>query len=200
MLAAKILVGGKAGASRLARPLASLDRAGVAIVVLLAPMLAARVGLHRMMPAFAANDAAGPGNDLPLVPHEAPIVASQPFQHHRGVFLLFIAIVREQSLEFGIGGGIDALVVPVDGFQFFHERRRRAMTIDGFRTQFLGVFVQAGAAGSHAGFSAEVGRPHDRVPGVGCEKGTAGWSRSGYANDRACRNLFPSQLPRANSC
>ena len=46
------------------------------------------------------------------------------------MFLLLVAVVGEDFPQFAVGGGRDALVVPVDGLEFLHERRDGAMALD----------------------------------------------------------------------
>ena len=70
------------------------------------------------------------------------IVAAQPLQRHRGVFLLLVAIVLENGAQFGIAGGLGALVVPVDRLQFLHQRDDGAMLVDDRRAELVGVFMQ----------------------------------------------------------
>jgi hypothetical protein len=48
------------------------------------------------------------------------VATAQPFQHHRRMFLLFIAVVREYLFQFFIRGCSDALLVPVYGFKLLH--------------------------------------------------------------------------------
>ncbi len=73
---------------------------------------------------------------------ELGIAAPQPFQRHRRVFLFLVAIVFEDGAQFGVGGGLGALVVPVDGLRFFHEGNDRAMAIYDLGAEFGRVFVQ----------------------------------------------------------
>ena len=74
---------------------------------------------------------------------EGLVAAANPFQHHGRVFLLFVAIVSEDGLQLGILAGVDALVVPVDRLELFHQRNDRAMHVAGFVAQFLDRFVVA---------------------------------------------------------
>ncbi len=49
------------------------------------------------------------------------IFATYPFEHHRRVLFFLVPVVREDCCELRILRGIDALVVPVNGFEFFHQ-------------------------------------------------------------------------------
>ena len=50
-----------------------------------------------------------------------PVVPAQPLQHHGRVLLLLVAVVREQLFELLVVSGVDALVVPIDGLELFHD-------------------------------------------------------------------------------
>ena len=73
---------------------------------------------------------------------ELGIVAAQPLQRHRRVLLLLVAIVLEDGAQFGIVGRLGALVVPVDGLKFLHQRDDGAMTVDDLGSQLAGILVQ----------------------------------------------------------
>src|SRR5882757_2332224 len=68
------------------------------------------------------------------MPGELGIAAAQPFQHHGGVLLLLVAIVLEDGPQLGIGRGLGALVVPVDGLQLLHQGDDGAVLVDGVGT------------------------------------------------------------------
>ena len=59
------------------------------------------------------------------------IAPPYPFEHHGCVLFFFVAVVRENFREFFVLAGVDALVVPVNGFQLFHQRRDRAVHVAG---------------------------------------------------------------------
>ena len=73
---------------------------------------------------------------------EFGIAAAQPFQHHRRVLLLLVAIVLEDGAQIGIACRLGALVVPVDGLELFHQGNDGAVLVDNFRPELVGVFVQ----------------------------------------------------------
>src|SRR6185369_11295395 len=50
-------------------------------------------------------------------------------ERHRGVLALFVTVVREHRAQRLVGGRVDALVVPVDCLQLFHQRDDRAMPL-----------------------------------------------------------------------
>jgi hypothetical protein len=60
---------------------------------------------------------------------EHRIVAPDPFERHRRMLDLLVAVVRENRAKIGIGAGVDALVVPVDRLQLLDQRDDRAMEI-----------------------------------------------------------------------
>jgi len=72
---------------------------------------------------------------------ERRIAAPDPLQDHRCVLFLFVAIVREYRLELVVFTGIDALVVPVDGFKLFHQRRDRTVHVARLVSQLFNCFV-----------------------------------------------------------
>ena len=67
------------------------------------------------------------------------IAAAKPFQRHRRVLLLLVAIVLEDGAQIGIACGLGALVVPVDGLQLFHQGHDGAMGIDRLGADHLGA-------------------------------------------------------------
>src|SRR4030067_2575736 len=44
---------------------------------------------------------------------ESRVAAANPLQHHRGVFLFLVTVVREDGAQLLVLAGIDPLVVPV---------------------------------------------------------------------------------------
>ena len=72
---------------------------------------------------------------------QSRIAAAQPFQRHRRVLLLLVAIVLEDGAQLGIAGRLGALVVPVDGLQLLHQRDDGAVLVDDFRAELAGVFM-----------------------------------------------------------
>lgn len=52
---------------------------------------------------------------------ESRILAPNPFEHHRRVFLLLVTVMLKNRLEFLVLASISALVVPVNGLQLFHQ-------------------------------------------------------------------------------
>ena len=70
------------------------------------------------------------------------IVAAQPLQHHHRMLFLLVAIMLEDGAQFGIAGGLGALVVPVDGLEFLHQRDNGAVMVDDLRSQLFGIFMQ----------------------------------------------------------
>ena len=73
---------------------------------------------------------------------ELGIAAAQPFEDHRCVFLLFVAIVFEDGAQVGMFGGPGPLIVPVHGLEFFHQRHDGPVLVDDLRPELVGVFVQ----------------------------------------------------------
>src|SRR5262245_17784882 len=71
------------------------------------------------------------------------VVAAEPLEGHRGVFLLLVTVVRQDLLELLVLRGVDALVVPVDGLQLLAQRRDRAVAVDRLRAEQLRVLVQS---------------------------------------------------------
>jgi len=57
------------------------------------------------------------------------------------VLFLLIAIVREHRLQFGIRACLDALIVPVDRLQLFHDGRNRAMPVENLRAEYFAFLV-----------------------------------------------------------
>ena len=74
---------------------------------------------------------------------ELGIAAAQPLERHRRVLLLLVAVVREDGPELLVFCRVDALVVPVDGFQLLAQRRGGAVAIDGGRRERRRIFVQS---------------------------------------------------------
>jgi hypothetical protein len=56
---------------------------------------------------------------------------------------LLVAIVREDALQLGIGAGVHALVVPVDGLELLDQRHDRAVEILGPGRELLDGLVIA---------------------------------------------------------
>src|SRR3989344_4320133 len=75
------------------------------------------------------------------LPGERRILAPDPLQHHRRMFLFLIAIVRKDCLEFFILARIGTLVVPINGFQLFHQRHDGSVHVARFIGQFLDGLV-----------------------------------------------------------
>src|SRR5207247_882365 len=48
-----------------------------------------------------------------------------PFEQHGEVLLLLVPVVRQDPFQSFVGRGVDALVVPVGGFQLFLHRSER---------------------------------------------------------------------------
>src|SRR5262249_46198271 len=74
---------------------------------------------------------------------EPHIVAPDPLEGHRGVLLLLVAIVRQDLLQRLVAGGVDPLVVPVDGLQLLAQRRESTVTVDRLRLEQLRILVQS---------------------------------------------------------
>ena len=70
------------------------------------------------------------------------IVATYPFERHRGMLFFLVAIVLEDGAELGARGGLGALVVPVDGLQLLHDRGYGAMLVDRVGADLRGIFVE----------------------------------------------------------
>ena len=47
------------------------------------------------------------------------VIATNPFQHHGGMFDFFMGVVQQDRLEFGVIGVVGALLVPVDCLKLF---------------------------------------------------------------------------------
>src|SRR5690348_15996771 len=67
------------------------------------------------------------------------------------MLFFLVAVVREDGSELLILAGIDTLVVPVHGFELFHDRDHGTVALDGIRLQHIGVFMQIGAGCGHDG-------------------------------------------------
>ena len=65
------------------------------------------------------------------------VFTADPLEHHRRVFFFLVAVVRKNSGKLFVLAGIDALVVPVDRFKLFHQRRNRAVHVPCFRRSVL---------------------------------------------------------------
>src|SRR5262245_34282817 len=74
---------------------------------------------------------------------ELRVVPAEPLERHRGVLLLLVTIVGENLLQLVVSRRVDALVVPVDGFQLLAQRRGGAVAVDGVGPQLRGVLVQS---------------------------------------------------------
>ena len=68
---------------------------------------------------------------------ETRVAAPDPLEHHRGMFFFLVAVVREDRGEFLVPANVDALVVPVHGLQFFHQRNDRAVHVARLFAQFF---------------------------------------------------------------
>ena len=72
---------------------------------------------------------------------------AQPLQSHAGMFDLFLAIVIEHAAELWIGRALDALPVPIDGFDLLLQAGQRAMKVPRAVVEFfrgLVVFAHGG--------------------------------------------------------
>ena len=95
--------------------------------------------VHRRLD--AGDRALGEQERLEML-RQGRIAAAQPFQRHRRVLLLLVAIVLEDGAQLGIARRLGALVVPVDGLELLHQRDDGAVLVDDFRAELAGVFVQ----------------------------------------------------------
>ena len=73
---------------------------------------------------------------------ERRVAASEPLEGHRGVLFLLVAVVGEDVGQAGVGGGLDPLVVPVDGLELLAQRGHGPVVVDGVLVEELRRFVQ----------------------------------------------------------
>jgi hypothetical protein len=69
-------------------------------------------------------------------------VAADPLEHHAGVLLLLVAIVREHRGELGVVAGVDALRVPIHRVELFDQRAQRAVHLARLGAQRVGGLVE----------------------------------------------------------
>ena len=74
---------------------------------------------------------------------EVELLSANPFQHHRRVLFLFVAVVSQDGLELCVRARIDALVVPIHGFELLHQRRDRTVHVERGAGEQLPRFVKA---------------------------------------------------------
>ena len=65
------------------------------------------------------------------------IAASNPLQQHSRMLFFLVSIVFEDCLEFRVFAYISTLVVPINGFNLFHQRNNGSMHVARFRGQLL---------------------------------------------------------------
>ena len=68
---------------------------------------------------------------------EIGIAAANPFEHHGGVLFLFFLVMQQRAAQRLILANVGALAVPVNGFQFFHQRMEGARHVARLRLQYL---------------------------------------------------------------
>ena len=71
------------------------------------------------------------------------IVAPDPLEHHRGMFFFFVAIMGQDRTKCFVGGGVDALLIPVNCFQLLLQTDDGAVHISRLRRQILRRFMKA---------------------------------------------------------
>src|SRR5262245_50218204 len=69
-------------------------------------------------------------------------MTAQPLERHGRVLLLLVAIVRQDGTELAVLRRVDALIVPIDGFELLAERGVRAVPLDGCRREQRSVLMQ----------------------------------------------------------
>src|SRR5690606_20542340 len=104
---------------------------------------AGRVGLLAALVRFLDRDDRALGEEiLTEVAVEDRIVAPHPLEDHGRVLFLLVTVVREDLRELLVVRRVDALGVPIDGFEFLHQGADRPVAVDdGFAQRFAG-FVQ----------------------------------------------------------
>src|SRR5208282_687932 len=85
---------------------------------------------------------------------EVGVVPAQPLEHHGGVLLLLVAVMREDGAQLLVLGRVHALAIPVDGLELFLQRDERAMPVDRPRLELPHFFVKRRACASHVPSSA----------------------------------------------
>jgi hypothetical protein len=76
------------------------------------------------------------------------VTASQPFEQHHRVFLLFVAMMRKDGGELRVISAVRTLVVPVDGFELLLDGHDRAVHVDDITSQtILGLMEPLARAG-----------------------------------------------------
>src|SRR5215210_6887997 len=63
---------------------------------------------------------------------EDRINAAQIFKPHHGVLYLFVSVVLKNAAQLFVTGSLRALIIPVNGFEFFLNRFDRARKIERF--------------------------------------------------------------------
>src|SRR5205823_1880731 len=74
---------------------------------------------------------------------EGRVMSPDPFEYHRSVFLFLIPVVGEDGAEGFVGRGFNALLIPVDSFEFLHQAHNRAVEVSCLGREIISGFVQA---------------------------------------------------------
>src|SRR5690606_21724446 len=87
---------------------------------------------------------------------EGGIAAADPFEHHRRVLLLLVAVVDEDRAELRVFAGVGPLVVPVVRLQLLHERDDRPVHVPRLVRMLVGRLVVSDARHCASPFSLKV--------------------------------------------
>ena len=79
----------------------------------------------------------------PQVAVEDRVAPAQPLEGHGRVFLLLVAVVREDVGQARVVRRLDALVVPVDRLELLDQRREGTVAVDRRLVEQLGRLVQS---------------------------------------------------------
>ena len=90
------------------------------------------------------------------------VLAAQPLEDHRRMLFLLIPVVGENGGQFGIVGGADPLVVPVDRLQLLLDRGQRPVPVDDLGGHPVFGFVQSRTLGHASSPTVGAGRPSRR--------------------------------------
>lgn len=72
---------------------------------------------------------------------ERGILAPDPLQHHGRMLLLLVSIVDKNGLEGRVLAGICPLVVPIHGFELFHQGNNGSVHVARFSGQLFNGLV-----------------------------------------------------------
>src|SRR5207248_8819192 len=102
----------------------------------------AAVRARRLGPLLRRDDRSGTEQIATQVRLEDGILATDPFEEHRRVLLLLVAVVLEDRAQLAVLGRVDALAVPVDRLQLLDDAHDRAVHVACLLTQQLERLVE----------------------------------------------------------